>query len=71
MKFIIGIILGAIAVIFAAQNAETVSYTFLAWDLTAPRAIVILAVLLAGIVIGWMFTTLPRFFRRRSRQEKK
>ena len=66
MKFIIGILLGALAVIFAAQNAETVSYNFIAWTLTAPRAVVLLCVLIAGIVVGWLFSTLPRLFKRRA-----
>ena len=71
MKFIIGIILGALAVIFAVQNAETVSYNFIAWTVTAPRAIVILAVLIAGVLIGWLFTTVPRLFKRRQESAEK
>ena len=71
MKFIIGIILGVLAVIFAAQNGETVSYNFIAWTLTAPRAIVLLAVLIAGILIGWLFSTVPRFFKRRKDEHEK
>ena len=71
MKFIIGILIGALAVVFAVQNADTVSYSFLAWTLTAPRAIVLLGVLLAGALIGWLFSTVPRFFKRRSKQSSK
>ena len=66
MKFIIGIILGAIAVVFAIQNVETVSYNFIAWTITAPRAIVLLAVLIAGMLIGWLFSAVPRFFKNRT-----
>ena len=64
MKLVIGIILGAFAVIFAVQNVETVSYTFIAWTITAPRAIVLLAVLIAGVLIGWLFSAVPRFFKK-------
>lgn len=71
MKFIIGIILGALAVIFAAQNGETVSYNFIAWTVTAPRAVVLLCVLVAGILVGWLFSTVPRFFKNRGRKSEK
>lgn len=58
--------MGALAVIFAAQNVETVSYNFIAWTVSAPRAVVLLCVLIVGILIGWLFSTVPRIFRRRA-----
>ena len=67
MKLIIGIILGGLAVIFAVQNADTVSYNFVAWTLTAPRAVVLLAVLIAGILVGWLFSAVPRLFKRKQK----
>ena len=69
MKLVIGIIfgllLGALAVVFAAQNVETVSYNFIAWTVTAPRALVLLGVLAAGIIIGLLIAFVPRIFRNR------
>ena len=64
MRFIIGLLLGTISVIFAVQNTESVDYSFLAWTVTAPRAIILLAVLVVGIVIGWLVSKLGRIFKR-------
>ena len=69
MKLIIGIVLGALAVIFAVQNADTVSYNFIAWTVTAPRAAVLLGVLIVGMLMGWLFSAVPRFFKRRAKNE--
>lgn len=71
MKLIIGFILGALGVIFAVQNPETVSYRFIAWTLTAPRAAVLLIVLVAGMLIGWLVSTLPRIFKRKTNAAEK
>jgi uncharacterized integral membrane protein len=68
IRFIVGIILGALAVVLAVQNVETVSYTFLAWTVTAPRAIVLLVVLVAGILVGWFLSAVPRIFRKKNQR---
>ena len=65
IRLIVGIILGAVIVVFAAQNTETVSYTFIAWTLSAPRAVIVVAVFLIGLLTGWLVTGLGRLFRRR------
>jgi uncharacterized integral membrane protein len=67
VRLIIGVILGIITVIFAAQNTDTVTYTFLAWSLAAPRAVIVLVVLIAGMVIGWVSTGF-RGLRRKKKQ---
>ena len=54
MKFIIGIILGAIVVLFIAQNLEVVEITFLAWTISLSRAIVVLVIFFFGLIIGWI-----------------
>ena len=54
MKIIIGFIIGIIAVIFAVQNTEVVEVSFLAWSVSTPRAIMIIAVLVAGYFSGWL-----------------
>ena len=55
IKFIIGIILGIICVIFFIQNAETVSFVFLFWEITISRALMLVTVLISGIIIGSIF----------------
>ncbi|HTR18946.1 MAG TPA: LapA family protein [Candidatus Paceibacterota bacterium] len=61
-SFIIGIILGAIAVIFAFQNVAVVTVSFFTWQLTGSLAIVILGTLLCGIVLTLLFL-LPSVIR--------
>lgn len=65
LKFILGIVIGAVGVVFAAQNTADITVWFLAWQLTMSRSLMILIVLLAGIVIGWMIGGFG--IRRRSR----
>ncbi len=64
-KFIIGILLGIVCVIFFVQNAETVTFVFLAWQITISRALMLVTVLIAGIVIGWLFGGMNHFMRRK------
>jgi uncharacterized integral membrane protein len=56
IRFIQGVILliflGAI-LIFAWQNNQTVTISFLKWGITAPNALVIVAVSLLGMLTGW------------------
>jgi len=54
LKHIVLIVLVAIGVIFAFQNVAKVEVQFLLWSVTLPRAILILAVLALGVLIGWI-----------------
>lgn len=47
----VGIILGALSVIFALQNVVTITVTFLAWQITGSLALVLLATLISGVVV--------------------
>jgi uncharacterized integral membrane protein len=69
MKFIIGIILGAVVVLFIAQNLEVVEITFIAWTLSVSRAIVVLFIFLFGLIIGWLAKSLGIRKRERARRE--
>jgi uncharacterized integral membrane protein len=62
LSLIVGIILGAIAVIFAFQNVAIVTVSFLAWQITASLAIIILGTVLCGIVLTLLFL-LPSVIR--------
>ena len=61
-SLIVGIILGALAVIFAFQNVAVVTVTFLTWQITASLAIIILGTVLCGIVLTLLFL-LPSVIR--------
>ena len=65
VKFIAGLILGALVVIFTLQNADMVTVRFLAWTVTISRAVMLFVVLGAGLVIGWMARGMGRGGRRR------
>ena len=65
MKFIFGIIIGILVIIFMVQNVEVVDLQFLAWTIHLPRAIMILIVFVLGIVVGYTARSI------RSRKRKK
>ncbi len=50
-SLILGIILGALTVIFALQNVAVITVSFLAWEITAPLAFVLLGTALSSVVI--------------------
>jgi uncharacterized integral membrane protein len=60
LRFILGIVMGAAAVIFAVQNTAIIQVEFLAWQITMSRSLMILIVLFFGIVIGWIVGGLGR-----------
>lgn len=51
--------------IFAFQNHELVTLHFLAWSLTVPFSLLILAVYLLGMVSGWSVVGFVRKSMRR------
>jgi uncharacterized integral membrane protein len=62
LSFLVGIILGAMAVVFAFQNVAVVTVSFFSWQITASLAIIILAAILCGIVVTLLFL-LPSVIR--------
>ncbi len=64
IRLFIGIILGAAIVVLAAQNTGSVTYTFLAWQVTAPGLLVLLAVYVAGMFTSWLMMGISRITRR-------
>ncbi len=66
MKFIIGVIIGILVIIFMVQNTEKVDITFLKWSITMVRAIMILIVFVLGIAVGYV----ARGVRARKKEKK-
>jgi lipopolysaccharide assembly protein A len=62
LSLIIGLILGALFVIFALQNTAIVTITFFSWQLTQPLAFVLLGTLVAGGVVA-LLVLLPSVMR--------
>jgi len=65
IRLIFGMILGILVVVFELQNLETVTYTFLAWSVDAPKAVVVIIVLVAGVLVGWFITGLKRIQKKK------
>ncbi len=65
LRILIGIVIGAAAVIFAFQNTDVATYTFLAWGISAPEALVVIVLFLGGMAAGWLVSGFGRLTRRR------
>ena len=69
MSLIIGLILGAGVVIFAAQNFEPVMVSFLGWSFEGSIALIVILALLAGVIISMLFS-IPSFIRNALAESK-
>ena len=45
--------------VFALQNLATVDVHFLVWSVVLPRAVLVVALILIGMVIGWLLAQRP------------
>ena len=54
---IVALIILFIAVIFALQNAISVTISFLVWEITGSLSLVLLGTLAVGLLIGWLVLT--------------
>lgn len=61
---IISLIIAIIAVVFAVQNTETATISFLAWEGNLPLALVTILSLVAGVLIGILVST-PSIIRNK------
>jgi putative membrane protein len=67
-KFIIGIIIGILVIVFMVQNVEIVDIKFLAWSVSMQRAIMILIVFVVGIGIGFVIRSIG--YRKKKKKEE-
>ena len=65
IKFILGGVVGVLAIVFMMQNHEVVEISFLFWTLTTSRALILFVMLGIGMVLGASGTMLLRRRRRR------
>ncbi len=56
ISLILGLVLGAGAVVFALQNVFPVTVTFLGWDLTASLATLLILAMVVGALISILMT---------------
>ena len=70
--FVIGLLLGAVSVIFALQNVAVITVSFFSWQLTGSLALILLLALASGFLIAMLFL-LPElvgnFFRYKNLQK--
>ena len=50
--FVFGVIIGILVVAFILQNTEIVEISFLFWNISISRALVVLIVFIIGIIVG-------------------
>lgn len=49
--FILGLILGGIAVVFALQNIDVITVIFFGWQVTGSLSLILLLTMLAGVLV--------------------
>ncbi|MCF8050057.1 MAG: LapA family protein [Desulfobacterales bacterium] len=64
-KLIIGAILAGLMLVFIIQNVAVMNLRFLFWTLSMSGALLMLLILSAGIILGWL---LHSGFSRRKRR---
>lgn len=60
-KWILGIVLAGMAVVFIAQNVAVAELRFLFWTLSMSRALMMILILSIGVILGWL---LHSYFNR-------
>ncbi len=53
---IIGLLLGALVIIFAVQNIATVAVVFLTWRFEGSLALIVVLAIATGMVISWLLS---------------
>ncbi|MDA3957939.1 LapA family protein [Oceanispirochaeta sp.] len=66
-RFIFGILIGIVCLILFIQNSVPVQVNFLMWSLTMPRFILLLSMLFAGILFGWIGSSLGQLKRNKKK----
>ncbi len=58
--FVIGLLLGAVSVIFALQNVAVITVTFFSWQITGSLALILLIAISSGVLVT-VLLLLPEF----------
>lgn len=64
LLILLALLIAMLAVVFALQNATTVTIAFLAWQFQGSLALLLLLTLAVGFLIGWL-TAMPSVVRHR------
>ena len=60
LKFILILLLVAAVILFTLQNTDVVQVHFLLWTLALSQVVLIFALLLIGMAVGWLACSLSR-----------
>ena len=60
IRFVFGIVIGALAILFAMMNPENVQVQLFFWTVTMSRAVMLLVVLGIGIIVGGVLVSTRR-----------
>jgi len=69
MRFILGVIIGILVIIFMIQNGEVVDIQFLSWTISIPIAVMVLIIFAFGIIMGWVIRSIG-YMKKRRQSEK-
>ncbi len=67
--FVVGVLLGAVAVMFALQNVAIITVTFFSWELTGSLALILSLAMATGVVVAALILlpeSIKNYFRYRS-----
>lgn len=59
---ILGVLIGAVAVVFALQNIASITVAFLFWHITGSLSVVLLLAIVAGMLMS-VLVSIPEVFR--------
>lgn len=65
LRFVLGIIIGILCLVFFIQNSEIITANFLFWTITLPRSVMLIIVLGAGLFLGWIVSSTRNMKRRK------
>ena len=68
-KFILGIIIGVILIVFMVQNKDTVTVNFFAWNVSISRAVMVLIVFIVGTIFGFIVRSIGYRKKRKEKEE--
>lgn len=54
MKFIVGLVLGILVIVFMVQNVHVIELKYMGWNFSISLALLILIVVVVGIIIGYV-----------------
>ncbi|MBB6479443.1 putative integral membrane protein [Spirochaeta isovalerica] len=68
VKFVFGLIIGLICVIFFFQNGDMSQINFLNWTLALPQYLIMMIFFVSGIFLGWLLTSLVSLKKRKRKK---